>query len=65
MTLTTQNDVRRPQTADAFQRDSVKRFREDLEPGNQTAKHRANLAWACALTIHSVVDQVNEHYFKQ
>jgi len=65
MTLPTQNDVRRAQAADTLQRDCVKRFSEDLETGNQTPQHRANLAWAGALTIDSVVDQVNEQsYFK-
>ena len=43
----------------------MKRLSEDLEAGDQTPKHRANLAGACALTIHCVVDEVNEHYFKQ
>ena len=43
----------------------MKRLSEDFEAGDQTTKHRANLAWACALTIHCVVDEVNEHYFKQ
>ena len=65
MTLTAENDMRRTQAANSFERDVVKRFGENLEAGNQTAKHRANLAWACALTIHGVVDQVNEQsYFK-
>ena len=43
----------------------MKRLSEDFEAGDQTTKHRANLAWAYALTIHCVVDEVNEHYFKQ
>ena len=65
MTLTAENDMRRTQAANSFERDVMKRFSEDLEAGDQTPKHRANLAWACALTIHSVVDEVNQHYFKQ
>jgi len=66
MTLTTQDDVRRAQTANPFERDILEWFDEDLEAGNQTAKHRANLAWACTLTIDCVVDEVNEQgYFKQ
>ena len=65
MTLPTEDDVRWAQAANTFQRNTVKRFGEDLETGNQTAQHRANLAWAGALTIDSVVDQVNEQgYFK-
>ena len=66
MTLPTENDVRGPQAANSLERHVLKGFDEDLEAGNQTAKHRANLAWACALTIDCVVDQVNEQgYFKQ
>ena len=65
MTLTAQDYVRRTKTANALERDVLKWFDEDFEPGDQTAKHRANLAWAYALTIDSVVDEVNEHYFKQ
>ena len=66
MTLPAENDVRRAQAANSLERHVVKRLSEDFEAGNQTAKHRANLAWACALTIHSVVDEVNEQdYFKQ
>ena len=65
MTLTAENDVRRTQAANSLERHVVKRLREDLETGDQTAKHCANLARACALAIHRVVDEVNEHYFKQ
>jgi hypothetical protein len=65
MTLPAENDVRRTQAANSLERYIVKRLSEDLEAGDQTTKHRANLAWACALTIHCVVDEVNEHYFKQ
>ena len=66
MTLTAQDDVRWTQTANALKRYILEWFDEDLETGNQTAKHRANLAWACALTIDCVVDEVNEQgYFKQ
>jgi len=65
MTLSAKNDVRRAQAANPLERHVLKRLDEDLEAGNQTAKHRANLAWAYALTIDSVVDEVNEHYFKQ
>ena len=66
MTLATENDVRRPQAANSFKRHVVKWFGEDLEAGNQTSKHRANLARARALSIDCVVDQVNEQgYFKQ
>jgi hypothetical protein len=66
MTLAAQNDVRRTQTANAFERNILEWFDEDLEAGNQTTKHRANLAWASALTIDGVVDEVNEQgYFKQ
>ena len=65
MTLTTENDVRWTQTANAFERNVLEWFDEDFEARNQTAQHRANLAWAGALTIDSVVDQVNEQgYFK-
>ena len=60
MTLTTKNDVRWTQTANAFERNVLEWFDEDFEAGNQTAQHRANLARACALTIDCVVDQVNE-----
>ena len=60
MTLATQDDVRWTQTANAFERDVLKWFDEDLEAGNQTAKHRANLAGAHALAIDCVVDEVNE-----
>ena len=67
MTLTTQDYVRGAQAANAFERNVLEWFDEDLEAGNQTTKHRANLAWACALTIDCVVDQVNQQafYFKQ
>ena len=66
MTLPAENDVRRTQAANPLERYVLKRLDEDLEPGNQTAKHRANLAWAYTLTIDSVVDEVNEQaYFKQ
>ena len=60
MTLPTENDVRRAQTAHSLERHVLERLNEDLEAGNQTPKHRAKLAWACALTIDSVVDEVNE-----
>src|SRR6185369_11065291 len=56
MTLPAENDVRRTETANSLERHVLKWLNEDLEPGNQTAKHRANLAWADALTINSVVD---------
>ena len=66
MTLPAENDVRGTQAAHSIERHVVKWLRKDLEAGYQTAKHRANLAWACALTIDSVVDQINEQdYFKQ
>src|SRR6185369_6135892 len=65
MTLPAENDVRRTETTNSLERHVLKWLNEDLESGNQTAKHRANLAWADALTIDSVVDEVNEHYFKQ
>ena len=65
MTLTTQNYVRGTKTTNALERDVVEWFDEDLEPGNQTAKHRANLAWAYAFTIDCVVDQVNQHLLLQ
>ena len=65
MTLPAEDDVRRTQTANSLERYVLKWLNENLEAGNQTAKHRANLAWACALTIDRVVDEVNEHYFKQ
>ena len=66
MTLPTENNVRRLQTAHAFERHAVKRFGEDLQAGNQTAEHRANLARAGALSIDRVVDEINEQsYFKQ
>ena len=66
MTLAAQDDVRWTQAANAFERNVLEWFDEDFEAGNQTTKHRANLAWACALTIDCVVDQVNEQgYFKQ
>jgi len=65
MTLPAENDVRRTQAANSLERHGMKRLSEDLEAGDQTPKHRANLAWACALTIHCIVDEVNEHYFKQ
>jgi len=65
MTLTAENDVRGTQAANSLERNVMKRLSEDLETGDQTTEHRANLAWACALTIHRVVDEVNEHYFKQ
>ena len=60
MTLTTQNDVRRTKTANAFERDMMERFDEDLETRNQTAQHRANFARAYTLSIDCVVDEVNE-----
>jgi len=66
MTLSTENDVRRAQAAHSLKRPVLKGLNEDLEAGNQTSQHRADLAWACALTIDSVVDEVNEQsYFKQ
>ena len=66
MTLATQDDVRWTETANAFKGNVLEWFDEDLEAGDQTAKHRANFAWAYALTIDCVVDQVNEQgYFKQ
>ena len=65
MTLPAENDVRGPQASNSLERYAVKRFREDLQAGNQAAKHGAKLAWAGALTIDCVVDQVNEQgYFK-
>ena len=60
MTLPAENDVRRTQAANSFERYAVKRFCEDLEAGNQTTKHRANLTRARALTINCIVDQVNQ-----
>jgi hypothetical protein len=43
----------------------MKRFCEDLQAGNQAAKHRAKLARAGALAIDCVVYQINEQgYFK-
>jgi len=65
MTLSTQDDVRRPQAANSLERYGVKRFGEDLQPGDQAAQHRAKLARAGALAIDCVVDEVNEQgYFK-
>ena len=64
MALPAENDVRRLQAANALERNVVEWFGEYFQAGNQTTKHRANLAWAYALTIDSVVDEVNEHYFK-
>lgn len=66
MALSTQNDVRRPQAADSFERHVVKRFREDFEAGNQTTQHRPQLARAVTLTVDCVVYQVNEQgYLRQ
>ena len=66
VTLTAEDYVRRAQAADPLQRYAVKRLSKDLKTGNQTTQHRANLAWAGALSIDCVVDQVNEQgYFKQ
>src|ERR1043165_504422 len=66
MTLSTQDDVRRLETADSLERNGMKRFGEDLEIGNQTAQHRANLSRAVAVSIDGVVDEVNEQsYFRQ
>ena len=66
MTLTTENYVRWTKTANALERYVLEWFDEDLEAGNQTPKHRANLPRARALTINCVVDEVNEQcYFKQ
>ena len=66
MTLPAQNYVRRAQTAHAFERHAVERFREDLEARNQTPQHGAQLARARTLTIDRVVYEVNEQgYFKQ
>src|SRR5678810_198320 len=53
MTLPAENDARRTQAANSLQRHVLKWLDEDFELGNQTAKHRANLAWAYALTIDS------------
>jgi hypothetical protein len=65
MALSTQNDVRRLETADSLQRDAVKRFGEDLQTRNQTSEHRANLSRAGALAVNRVVDEVNEQsYFR-
>ena len=65
MTLAAQDYVRGTKTANTLERYVVEWFDEDLDPGYQTAKHRTNLAWAYALTIDCVVDQVNEQgYFK-
>src|SRR4051794_38237539 len=65
MTLTAENYVRWTKTANAFERYVLEWFDEDLEAGNQTPKHRANLPRARALTINCVVDQVNEHSHKK
>jgi len=66
MTLSTQNDVRRLETADSFERNGVKRFGEDFKARNQTAQHRANLPRTVAVSIDSVVDEINEQsYFRQ
>ena len=66
MTLPAENDVRGTEAAYSLERHVLKGLNEDLEAGNQTPKHRANLAWTYALTIDGVVDQVNEQdYFKQ
>ena len=65
MTLPAQNDVRRTQAANSLERHVLKGLDEDLDAGNQTAQHRANLARAYALAIDSIVYEVNEHYFKQ
>jgi hypothetical protein len=59
MTLSTQDYVRRPQTADSLERYTLERFDEDFEAGNQATQHRAKLARAGALTINCVVDKVN------
>ena len=56
MTLTAQDYVRGTKTANTLERYVVEWFDEDLESGNQTAQHRANLAWAYSLTIDCVVD---------
>ena len=59
MTLTTQDDVRRLQTANSFERDVMEWLDEDFEPRNQSAENSPNFARARSLTIDGVVDEID------
>ena len=59
MTLTTEYDVRRLETAHSFKRDVVKWFDEDLETRNESTKNSSHFARACSLTVDRVVDKIN------
>ena len=59
MTLTAQDDVRRPETANSFQRDVMEWLDEDFEPGNQPSENGPNFARARPLAIDGVVDEID------
>ena len=60
MTLSAENYVRRTKTANSLERNLMEWLDKNFEFRDQTTKHRANLARACALTINCVVDQIDE-----
>ena len=59
MTLAAQDDMRRLQTPNSFERDVMKRLDEDFEPWNKSSENSPNFARACTLTIDGVVDEID------
>jgi hypothetical protein len=45
---------------DAFERNGVKRFSQYLDAVAHAAEHGAQFAWAGALTVKGVVDQIDQ-----
>ena len=59
MTLATEDDVRRFQTPNAFQRNVVERLDQDFETGNEPAENGPDFARARSLAIDSVVYEID------
>ena len=59
MTLATEDDVRRSQTPNAFQRNVVEWLDQDFETGNEAAQNGPDFARARSLAIDGVVYEIN------
>lgn len=59
MTLTAQDDVRRFEASNSFQRHVVEWLDEDFDPWNESAKNSPNFARACSLAVDGVVYEID------
>ena len=66
MTLAAEDDVRRRDFLNAFERNVTEWFDDDLQTWPDPLQGRLELARAGSLAIDGVVDKINEQsYFKQ